>query len=1717
MHQRDQHDLSGFEAEYTKSNKYKYGKPVTPEFNGAVEHVMDFIMDALAFVDIKGFPNSFSMYLMRRKLPVDFSEEQQAADHELYSLMQGWYKGTAKGLVTNHLMTRSGHLVWKDLVDKFLKQTPQMRAAVNLELSNISFKDDNHKLESVPQYFHRLRSLAIKLQAVGGQTDEQTLVQNATTGLMAFDKMYDTVDRVLSQNKDADTFDLESALLEKMTVNRVVTKKRTDRKATSSLARAQAQLAQAEAHLASQGDNPTVFFGQREQGTTRPGAPTPPRGSDFQRPWQRKQRDPRDRTGIGNDNGRPDWKPNRPKWQGWKGATKEAALAQVRNDYEAQVAAVERSHPDEYGTAGIEDATAHAFDAGLNHLAAAAATANEDPYCGTFEVATDGHGGIDDSTHTHVIMTVESHLRLTTPAETEDPTMDSGTSHNIWRGRENFSGDFTACKIPITHAGNSVIYAEGKGTVMKDLLLPSGRLVRDHPFPNSLFVPGASRDLISTTELEEQGHAVLFKKDASALILQSGVRVPLTERGRLRTLPLGRAVLPDLRNRGWQQLPPGGDLDEDEKEEERDEWDGHTSWRRHDTGTTTSAAPAPKRTLEEEPPTALLTGANNTPLGTRQPAKKKARGATARTAATALATLVVLATAMSTIMQPTCTEDHVAMLTSAEQQHLSHRRAIHYGHAALRRTAGLCRGFDYRHTNHPPFCDCCPAGNSKYPSLKSKRTRASQPMERVHCDLWGRTQVSSLNGNRYVICFVDDFSRHIAVYFLKKKSDAPAALLKYIDEHSTPLHIDIRSIQSDGGGEFIGEFADICRVNGIVQHFSAPDLQAQNSVAERTWGTLVSATLRMLEDAQLPAAYFEDAMMTAAWVKNRLYSTAVDGMTPQEALWNERPDLSLLRVWGSPAYVHIPQGKVVQLDPSTDAERKLKLNSKVRPAVFVGYTPHFKAWRFYDPSTKSYFTSRIATFNERVGDSTPTLKLLKHDQPDDLELSELAMHLGDLELDGTAVPPNPPNTATDNPSANTRQRNGTGTTFEGRGTKGANAAPAPQSPLLSQPDSNRANTRWMPTPRDNMTVRQLARYFNVNYKSYHKWMSSFSPFGVDAEGKDEEMKLTSVGKKGKATRFEQGTDVPVPISDADFAHVHATTQQQQRRSSLRQRHNNAEEATSVFLAFSLTVTAAYHTLVTPTNYGKVQHSPQRDEWWESMTSEYTSLVGLGTWTLQPRKPGDKVIGSMWSYKIKENADGSIDKLKSRLVARGDQQASSSYSDIFAPVIKFVTLRILLAIACVMDWDLAQVDIGNAYCNAFVTDDNILMRQPPGFEQRGPNGEELVCRLRKSLYGLKQAGREWNSLLNEWLVNSKWKLTRCRSDYCLYYANTNGKVLLVGVYVGDLVITGNDPALIRAFKADIATRFKITDLGELKWILGMEVERDRKNRTLTLHQRKYINDILELFDMQNCHPKQTPSNPSARLSKADSPETEKEKAAVDLTKYRCMVGKLVYLMVASEPIISFAVSQLSRFFSCPGPSHFSACRWAISYLKGIHGDQGITFRGAAGFNLHAYCDSDWAGCPDTRRSTSGYVVMFAGAAVSWISKRQPTVALSSAEAEYVTACLAAQEVQWIRQLLAEIGVPMDKGPTVVHSDSQSAMHMANNPTAGRAKHIDIKYHFVKEAREREVVEFRYCNTNVQAADVLTKSLARPKVVQFRNIIEGKLESLHVHALTSPARS
>jgi len=396
---------------------------------------------------------------------------------------------------------------------------------------------------------------------------------------------------------------------------------------------------------------------------------------------------------------------------------------------------------------------------------------------------------------------------------------------------------------------------------------------------------------------------VLFQRESSALILGSGVRIPLQRDGRLRTLPLHRAPSLQTYFSELQRITAP-----------------HPT-RLHSSKRPPSLAPAPvKRT------------------------RLKGTNPTNHDACTMLTIItVLLADAFNSITQPTCNPTRLAALADADMQHLMHRRAAHFSHGVLRKThqLGIARGFDYRH-RHPVFCDACPAGNSRYPSTTTKRTRASQPLELVHCDLWGKAQCRSLHGNRYAMCFVDDYSRYIKLYFLPSKDKAADALRAFIDEHAAPLKLNLHAIQSDGGGEFLGAFRDICKTNGIRQQFSAPDFQSQNSVAERTWRTVFSAVVRMLEDCHLPCEYWEDAANTAVDVKNCLYSSTMEGVhnghiTPHEALWSQKPDLSLLKVWGSPAYVHIPPGKV------KNGESKRKLDARARPAVFVGYPDNFKA------------------------------------------------------------------------------------------------------------------------------------------------------------------------------------------------------------------------------------------------------------------------------------------------------------------------------------------------------------------------------------------------------------------------------------------------------------------------------------------------------------------------------------------------------------------------------------------------------------------------------------------------------------------------------------------------------------------------------------------------------------------------------------------------------
>ena len=515
-------------------------------------------------------------------------------------------------------------------------------------------------------------------------------------------------------------------------------------------------------------------------------------------------------------------------------------------------------------------------------------------------------------------------------------------------------------------------------------------------------------------------------------------------------------------------------------------------------------------------------------------------------------------------------------------------------------------------------------------------------------------------------------------------------------------------------------------------------------------------------------------------------------------------------------------------------------------------------------------------------------------------------------------------------------------------------------------------------------------------------------------------------------------------------------------------------------------------LVTPRNFRQMLKSPQKKEWEKAMKAEYDSLMSMGTWELVPRPENRKIIGGTWAYRIKQLASGAIEKFKARYCAQGFSQVEGvDYVETFAPVAKLVTLRLLLAIAIRFNLLVQQFDIETAFLNGYL-EDTIYIEQPDGFKVKGK--ENWVCRLVRSLYGLKQSPRLWNETLKT--VMKSCGLTQSESDPCLFYRFTSTAKLLVLVYVDDLVVAGTNQQAIDQLKQSLKKKFKLKELGDLSWCLGIQITRSQSGKQFALSQRKFIDDILKRFNMTECKPVTTPMEPNAKFVKGNPDEV------IDVP-YRSVIGSLMYLMLGTRPDIAYAVGTLSKFLDCPTQTHWTAAKRVIRYLQGTK-DHGLIMGKEVNDNLTGMVDANWGTDVEDRRSTSGYLFMLMGGLLCWTSKRQSTVALSSTEAEYMALSLATQEAIWLRRLLKELSVEQVEA-TQVGEDNQGCIALAKNPVQhARTKHIDIRHHFVRQALQEKQIVLQYVPTEEMSADLLTKALPGP---QFRKL-RDKLNILDI---------
>jgi len=412
------------------------------------------------------------------------------------------------------------------------------------------------------------------------------------------------------------------------------------------------------------------------------------------------------------------------------------------------------------------------------------------------------------------------------------------------------------------------------------------------------------------------------------------------------------------------------------------------------------------------------------------------------------------------------------------------------------------------------------------------------------------------------------------------------------------------------------------------------------------------------------------------------------------------------------------------------------------------------------------------------------------------------------------------------------------------------------------------------------------------------------------------------------------------------------------------------------------------------------------------------------------------------------------------------------------------IRVIFSIVAAENLHLEQLDVKIAFLHGDL-EEEIFMAQPKGFEVQGK--ENLVCKLHKSLYGLKQALRQWYKKFNEFMRNSGFH--RCEEDHCCYVKKYVDSYIILALYVDDMLIAGANMAEIDRLKKQLSENFEMKDLGPAKQILGMRISRDRSKGILNLSQEKYIEKLLSRFNVGNAKTRNTPLGTHLKFSKRQSSQTEEEENHMSKVPYASAVGSLMYAMVCTRPDIAHAVGVVSRFLSNPGKEHWEGVKWILRYLKGTS-KMHLSFK-RSNLTLQGFSDADLGGDLDGRKSTTGYIFTLGGTAISWKSKLQGRVSLSTTEAEYIAISETAKEMIWLKNLLKELGKGQDE-PSLF-SDSQSAICLARNPILhSRCKHIELKYHFIRNLiNDGDLILLKISGAE-NPADMLTKTVTTTKL-------------------------
>ncbi|GJZ03416.1 retrovirus-related pol polyprotein from transposon TNT 1-94 [Tanacetum coccineum] len=855
-------------------------------------------------------------------------------------------------------------------------------------------------------------------------------------------------------------------------------------------------------------------------------------------------------------------------------------------------------------------------------------------------------------------------------------------------------------------------------------------------------------------------------------------------------------------------------------------------------------------------------------------------------------------------------------------------------------------------------------------------------------------RVASINGKKYILVIVDDYSRFTWVKFLRSKDEAPDFIIKFLKMIQVRLQVTVRRIRTDNGTEFVNQtLREYYEKIGISHETSVARSPQQNGVVERRNRTLIEAACTMLIYAKAPLFLWAEAVATACYTQN----------------------------------CSINLGK---LQPKADI------------GIFIGYAPTKKAFRIYNRRTRRIIETIHVDFDEL------TAMASEHSS------SGPALHdMTPVTISSGLVPNPPPSTPFVPPS-----RSDWDLLFQPMFDESLNPPPyvdlqAPEViahiPELVAPE-HAVSTG---SPSSTMVDQDAPSLSNS-----HTTQETQTPIIFHNVKEDNhDIEVTHMGNNPYF-----GIPIPEVASDqsssSDVIHTIVPPDHQVFE------HNSKWTKDHPF----------ENIIVEPKNY---KDALTQACWIEAMQEELHEFEHLEVWELVP--PPDKafVITLKWIYKVKLDELGGILKNKARLVARGYRQEEGiDFEESFAPVARLEAIRIFLAFAAHMNMVVYQMDVKTAFLNGNLREE-VYVSQPDGFVD--PDKPNYVYKLKKALYGLKQAPRAWYDMLSSFLISNDF--SKGSVDPTLFIRREGKELLLVQIYVDDIIFAASTPELCDLFAKIMCSKFKMSMMGKISFFLGLQIS--QSPRGIFINQSKYALESLKKYGFESCDPVDTPMVEKSKL------DEDKEGKAVDPSHYRGMIGTLLYL-TASRPDLQFAICMCARYQARPTEKHLNAVKRIFRYLKGtVH--RGLWYPKDSSIALTAFADADHAGCQDTRRSTSGSIQLLGDRLVSWSSKRQKSAAISSTEAEYIALSGCCAQVLWMRSQLTDYGFGFNKIP--MYCDNKSAIALCcNNVQHSRSKHIDIRFHFIKEHVENGVIELYFVNTEYQLADIFTKALGRERI-------------------------